>query len=120
MGEIVLYCDTKETEFGHLTAIDLEIDSVILELVYLSCLTFEYGKSASKIYVFEYGGKIESLDHENPLEIFGYFKNVSKKSVEWVLDRTIFYREEQAKRQAEAAKKTLKQKISTSQPSKKS
>ena len=105
MGEVVLRSDTKSTEFGHLTTIDLELNSIIVELVYLSCLSFEYGKP-SVFYVFKYDAKVTRLDYENPLHIFGYFGNVSKKSVEWVLSRTLFYKEEKAKRQAEADKKS--------------
>jgi len=104
MGEIVLRSDTKSTDFGHLTTIDLELNSIILELVYLACLGFEYGKPGA-YYLFKYDAKITALDYENPLHLFGYFGNVSKKSVDWVLARTLFYTEEKAKRQAEADKK---------------
>ncbi len=105
MGELILRSDTKATEFGHLTSIDLELNSIIVELAYLSCLSLEYGSNASKLYQFEYGAEIISLEYDNPLDIFAYFKNVSKKSVDWLLARTLFYREERAKRQAEAEKK---------------
>jgi hypothetical protein len=53
----------------------------------------------------EYGAEIRALNYENPIDIFAYFKNVSKKSVEVILSRTLFYKEEKAKRQAEAEKK---------------
>jgi pentatricopeptide repeat protein len=109
MGEVLLRSDTKATEFGHLTPIDLELNAVILELFYLSCLSFEYGPSApGKFYVFEYGGKIQSISYQNPLDVLGYFKNISKKSVDWVLARTLFYQEEKQKRQAVADQEKAK------------
>jgi hypothetical protein len=48
MVEVLLRSDTKATGFGHLTSIDLELNSVLVELVYLSCLGFEYGPSGGK------------------------------------------------------------------------
>jgi hypothetical protein len=103
MAEVVLHSDTKETEFGHLTSLDLELNSLILDLVYLSCLSFEYG-TVGKIYLYEYGAEISRVDYQNPLDIYGFFKNVSKKSIDFVLARTIFFKEEQAKRRAQAEK----------------
>jgi hypothetical protein len=105
MGEVILRADTKASEFGHLTGVDIELDAIIIELVYLSCLAFEFETAAGKMYLFEYGAEIKQLDYKNPFDIFAYFKNVSKKSVEWVFDRTLFYKEERAKRQADADKK---------------
>jgi hypothetical protein len=104
MAEVLLHTNTQATEFGHLTSIDLELNSVIVELVYLSCLAQEYGPNAGKVYLFEYGGQITSISYENPLNIFGFFKNVSMKTMYWVLNRTIFFQEEQEKRRAQAAK----------------
>lgn len=108
MARVLLRSDTRATEFGHLTSIDLELNSVILELVYLACLLNEHGSRVGKIYLFEYGVEIESVAYQNPYSVIAFFKNVSKQSVDWVLDRTLFYSEEKQKRQAtvslEAAK----------------
>ncbi|GAB1717282.1 MAG: hypothetical protein NTAFB05_23240 [Nitrobacter sp.] len=98
MTQILLKSDTKATEFGHLTSIDLELNAVILELVYLACLSFEHGESAAHIYVSEYGGEIKSIDRENPFNALGSFENISKKSADWVLSRTLFYHDNQRRR----------------------
>ncbi|MEH6951573.1 hypothetical protein V4R08_09540 [Nitrobacter sp. NHB1] len=98
MTQILLKSDTKTTEFGHLTSIDLELNAVILELFYLACLSFEHGPSAAKIYAFEYAGEIKSIDCENSFNALGSFENISKKSADWVLSRTLFYHDNQRRR----------------------
>jgi hypothetical protein len=98
MTQILLKSDTKTTEFGHLTSIDLELNAVILELFYLACLSFEHGSSAAHIYVSEYGGEIKSIANGNPFDVLGSFENISKKSADWVLSRTLFYHDNQRRR----------------------
>jgi hypothetical protein len=106
MTQVLLKSDTKTTEFGHLTSIDLELNAVILELFYLACLSFEYGPSAAKIYASEYGGEIKSIAYENPLDVLGSFENISKKSADWVLSRTLFYHDNQRRRAMADPEKT--------------
>jgi hypothetical protein len=98
MTQILLKSNTKTTEFGHLTSIDLELNAVILELVYLACLSFEHGPSAAHIYVSEYVGEIKSIAYENPFDVLGSFENISKKSADWVLSRTLFHHDNQKRR----------------------
>ena len=98
MTQVLLKSNTKTTEFGHLTSIDLELNAVILELFYLACLSFEHGPSAAHIYVSEYGGEIKSIAYENPFDVLGSFENISKKSVDWVLSRALFYHDNQRRR----------------------
>jgi hypothetical protein len=98
MTQILLKSDTKTTEFGHLTSIDLELNAIILELVYLACLSFEHGPSAAHIYVSEYGGEVKSIACESPFNALGSFENVSKKSADWVLSRALFYHDNQRRR----------------------
>jgi len=81
-----------------LTSIDLELNAVILELVYLACLSFEHGESAAKMYTCEYAGEIKSLDFGSPLNVLGSFENITKKSADWVLSRTLFYHDNQRRR----------------------
>jgi hypothetical protein len=98
MTQILLKSNTKTTEFGHLTSIDLELNAVILEMFYLACLSFEHGQSAAHIYVSEYGGEIKSIAYENPFDVLGSFENISKKSADWVLSRTLFHHDNQRRR----------------------
>ena len=98
MTQVLLKSNTKTTEFGHLTSIDLELNAVILELFYLACLSFEHGPSAAHIYVSEYGGEIKSIAYENPFDVLGSFENISKKSADWVLSRALFYHDNQRRR----------------------
>jgi hypothetical protein len=98
MTQILLKSNTKTTEFGHLTSIDLELNAAILELFYLACLSFEHGQSAAHIYVSEYGGEIKSIAYENPFDVLGSFENISKKSADWVLSRTLFHHDNQKRR----------------------
>ena len=98
MTQILLKSDTKTTEFGRLTSIDLELNAVILELAYLACLSFEHGESAARIYAFEYGGEVKSIVCENPFDVLGSFENISKKSADWVLSRTLFYHDNHKRR----------------------
>jgi hypothetical protein len=98
MTQILLKSDTKTTEFGHLTSIDLELNAVILELFYLACLSFEHGEAAARIYTGEYAGEIKNIDSENPFNALGSFENISKKSADWVLSRTLFHHDNQRRR----------------------
>jgi hypothetical protein len=98
MTQILLKSDTKTTEFGHLTSIDLELNAAILELAYLACLSFEHGESAAKIYTREYAGEIKSIVCENPFNAVGSYENISKKSADWVLSRALFYHDNQRRR----------------------
>jgi hypothetical protein len=106
MTQILLKSNTKTTEFGHLTSIDLELNAVILELVYLACLSFEHGESAAKIYAFEYAGEIKSIAYENLVDVLGSFENISKKSADWVLSRTLFHHDNQRRRAMADQEKT--------------
>jgi hypothetical protein len=106
MTQILLKSNTKTTEFGHLTSIDLELNAVILELFYLACLSFEHGESAAKIYAFEYAGEIKSIACENPFDVLGSFENISKKSADWVLSRTLFHHDNQRRRAMADQEKT--------------
>ena len=98
MTQILLKSNIRTAELGHLTANDLELNAVILELVYLACLSFEHGPSAAGMYLSEYGGEIKSVSYENPLDVLGDFKNISKKSADWVLSRTLFYHDNHRRR----------------------
>jgi hypothetical protein len=98
MTQILLKSNTQTTEFGHLTSIDLELNAVILELVYLACLSFEHGESAARIYTGEYAGEIKSIDSENPFNALGSFENILKKSADWVLSRTLFHHDNHRRR----------------------
>ena len=42
----------------------------------------------------EYDVEIDYIHFENPLEIGAFFRNISKQTANWVLERTIFYKEE--------------------------
>ncbi|MGJ4899090.1 hypothetical protein ACQR2B_29800 [Bradyrhizobium oligotrophicum] len=105
MALVALTSDTKVTEFGHLTPIDVEIDSVILELFYLTCVLREYGSKIGKVYAYHYGVEIKQVGYRNPFDVVALFKNIPKGAAEFVLSRTIFYQQECQKRQAEADKK---------------
>jgi hypothetical protein len=107
MTQILLKSDTEATEFGHLTSIDLELNAAILELFYLACLSFEHGESAAKIYTCEYAGEIKTIACENPFNTLGSFENISKKSADWVLSRTLFHHDNQ-RRRARAAQENAK------------
>jgi hypothetical protein len=104
MAQVLLKSDTKATDFGFLTPIDIELDSVILELFYLACLIKEYGPKAGDVYTYHYGGQVKRVTYQNPFDILGFFKNIPKHSAEFILSRTVFYKQECEKRQAEADK----------------
>jgi hypothetical protein len=57
-----------------------------------------------ELYLFDYQGEVRRIGYQNPIEILKYFGNIPKSAVEWVLARTLFYKEEKAKRQAIASK----------------
>jgi hypothetical protein len=82
------------------------LNAVILELFYLACLSFEHGESAAKIYAFEYAGEIKSIAYENPFDVLGSFENISKKSADWVLSRTLFHHDNQRRRAMADQEKT--------------
>lgn len=105
MGKIHLHYDTKSSELGHLTPIDLELNSLIIDLVYLAAVCYEgkrYGHSSEKMYIHDYGGEVVEVQFKNPLDIWALFKNLTQVPVDWVLQRAVFYEEEKAKRHAEA------------------
>jgi hypothetical protein len=104
VAQILFRSDTRATEFQRLTAIDAELDALILELVYLGCLGFEYGSTAGMIYLYEYSAEIETISYQNPYDIVALLKNIPKKTADFFLNRTIFYQQEVAKREAEAEK----------------
>ncbi len=106
MTQVLLKSNTKTTEFGHLTSIDLELNAVILELFYLACLSFEHGPSAARMYVSEYGGEIRNIAHENFFDVLGSFENISKKSADWVLSRALFHHDNQRRRAMADQEKT--------------
>jgi hypothetical protein len=106
MTQVLLKSNTKTTEFGHLTSIDLELNAVILELFYLACLSFEHGPSAAHMYVSEYSGEVKSIAHENLFDVLGSFENISKNSADWVLSRALFYHDNQRRRAMADQEKT--------------
>ena len=105
MALVLFTSDTKTTEFGRLTPVDTELDSVVLDLFYLTCLFEEYGPKAGAVYRNHYEVVIEKLAYRNPFDVVALLKNVSKGSAEFILSRTLFYRQECQKREAEAEKK---------------
>ncbi|HTB01568.1 MAG TPA: hypothetical protein VK804_13930 [Bradyrhizobium sp.] len=105
MAQILLRSDTKLTEFGHLTPIDIELNGVILELFYLLCLDKAYDSKAAHYYLYDYDSKVERISYQNPFDILALFKNIPKHCASFILDRTVFYTEEKQRRQAEADKK---------------
>ena len=105
MAQVLLKSDTKTTEFGYLTPIDVELDAVVLELFYLACLIKRYGPDAGKVYRSHYEGEVKRVAYQNPFDLVGFFKNIPKDAAEIILSRTLFYRQECEKRQAEADKK---------------
>jgi hypothetical protein len=95
----------------------LEIISTIVDLFYFACLrahiegdpivyrgigNFPSGAPSFPTrmrLLAEYDAEIEVIQFHNPLEVGAFFRNVSERTANWVLERTLFYREERERRQ---------------------
>ena len=108
MGKIHLYHDTKRSELRFLSPLDLELNSAIIDLFYILCIQIEDIERARPqrkfIYRMNYSLEIDILRFSNPFDIWGTLKNISKDTVQFALERTIFFQTELRKRNAEAKK----------------
>ncbi|RWM13551.1 MAG: hypothetical protein EOR73_28545 [Mesorhizobium sp.] len=89
--------DTKNSPLGELLPLDVQLNASALELFYLGCLDYEQAGRFSSHRPSE-GVVIQRIRYSNPFDIIGLLKDVPKGIADFVLDRTLFYRQEVERR----------------------
>lgn len=72
MAEVVLRAEIKESELGVLMPVDIQINSSIVELLYLVSLTQQNGPLLETAYLFDnidYKAEIKHVSYNSPFEI---------------------------------------------------
>lgn len=88
VARIQITYDSKEGGVGELLPIDIALCGQLLDIFYLTCLIRQ------EIRPDEYQIRIDRVSYSNPFDILAFLKNVSKETAKFVLDRTIFYKQE--------------------------
>lgn len=100
MAIIEVIYDSKKSWTGELSAPDIQIAALIVDVFYIASWKREVGK----VKLAEYDARIDEVRFRNPLNILATLKNVSKASADWVLQRTLFYKQECDRRDAQNEK----------------
>jgi hypothetical protein len=104
MGKYKVVYDTKLSSDSELSSIDLLINSLVVECVFLAALAREDTEKTKRIrpllgqYIENQGALITAVEYTNPLDIWAMIKSVTQVPVDWVLDRTLFYSQESKRR----------------------
>ncbi|MFK0691581.1 hypothetical protein ACFX5Q_25760 [Mesorhizobium sp. IMUNJ 23033] len=88
---------------GELLPLDVELNVSALELFYLGCSGYaDIGRFS--VYGPSRGVVIQHIRYSNPFDIVGLLKDVPKGIADFILDRTLFYRQEAQRRDLANAK----------------
>ncbi|MBB5572339.1 MULTISPECIES: hypothetical protein [Rhizobium] len=103
MAVVHISMDTKKSAAGALLPQDIELNILALELFYYACeathnLQIPYMKDIGTSVV------VDQITFSNPFDIWAVLKSIPVGIGRAVLDRTLYFRPEFAKRTAEAGK----------------
>ena len=101
MGKFRLSWDSSESFFGTLTSTDLLLNSLMVECVALTAIARSEMSSRPllPIYSEDHGADVLQIEWTNPLDIVAMIKSVTQVPVDWVLERTLFYKQELSRRE---------------------
>ncbi len=92
MAHILISMNTKLSPLGELLPLDVELNSLALELFNFACLTQTRGQNKPLGRAYEIA--ITEIRYSNPFDISAVLKAVTKELADFVLNRTIFYPQE--------------------------
>lgn len=104
MAVVHVSMDTKRSRAGALLPRDVELNVMLVELFYFACVTQHslgrphLGRDIGTDVV------IDRIGLSNPFDIWAFLKTIPVGLAKTVADRTIFYKSEAAKRNAEAGR----------------
>ncbi|MDK4737305.1 hypothetical protein PH547_00305 [Rhizobium sp. CNPSo 3464] len=103
MAVVHISMDTKKSAAGALLPQDIELNILALELFYYAC---EASHNLQISYMDDIGTSvvIDQITYSNPYGFWAFLKSIPVDVARKVLDRTLYFRPEFAKRAAEAGK----------------